>query len=156
MFLTINNLGNGISPLASPVHSFTFDTTWKPLTSSRKSSLKPSLSLTRKDSPSKKKNVRFSDVVSQKFFYPVAQSYHLDSWPSSLRLLSPAHLACLFFVSLLLGIGGCVAYPLSYKGVAFLLWSGSLIVISILCMLATTIIVKRSNAGGFGKILSRV
>merc|ERR1712112_148513 len=114
-----------LTPLASPVTRFTFDSGFKPLT--RPSSLrKPGLN--QSVSPSKsRKHVRLSGVT-QKIFYPVAQLYHLDSWPSYLRLLSPAHLLFLFLISLSTGIGGCIAYPLGCRIVAMMLWLVSFLV----------------------------
>merc|ERR1712179_2634 len=104
-------VGERLTPLASPVTRFTFDDGFRPLTAKPSALNKPGLG-GQNLSPSKnRKHVRFSGI-NQKIFYPVAQLYHLDSWPSYLRLLSPAHLLLLFLVSLSTGIGGCIAYPL--------------------------------------------
>merc|ERR1719186_1358749 len=91
------------------------------------------------ESPSKyKKQVHYKHV-NQRFFHPFAQLYHLNSWPSSLRLLSPAHLIFLFLTSLSMAFGGCLAYPLGFRTVGLLLWLMS----SLLAVLAAAIMVKR-------------
>jgi len=154
LFVTGGGNGGRRTPLASPVTRFTFDDNFRPLT--KPSSLKkPSLE-SKNYSPSKnKKQVRFGQV-SQKIFYPVAQLYHLDSWPSYLRLLSPAHLLCLFIISLSMAMGGCVAYPLGFRTIALLMWLVSFLVVSVLVVLGSAIFVKKGGAGGFGKILTSV
>ena len=85
---------------ASPVTRFTFDDGFRPLTNTKQSALKKPGLGGQNMSPSKnRKHVRFSGInqkVSEtglrpshtelfQIFYPVAQMYHLDSWPSCLR-----------------------------------------------------------------------
>jgi len=153
-FLTTGGFGGRLTPLASPVTRFTFDDNYRPLT--KQSSLrKPSLG-SNNNSPSKnRKHVSFGQA-SSKIFCPLAQLYHLDSWPAYLRLLSPAHLLFLFITSLLMAIGGCVAYPLGSRITASLMWLVSGLLVSVLMVLGITIIVKKGGQGGFGKILTSV
>merc|ERR1712096_110417 len=109
-----------------------------------------------KESPSKyKKQVHYKHA-NQRFFHPFAQLYHLSSWPSSLRLLSPAHLVLLFLASLSMAVGGCLAYPLGFRTVGLLLWLMSFLMVAILAVLAATIMVKKEGKGGFGRILTKV
>eukprot|EP00092_Neocalanus_flemingeri_P005169 GFUD01005558.1.p1 GENE.GFUD01005558.1~~GFUD01005558.1.p1 ORF type:complete len:181 (+),score=24.89 GFUD01005558.1:42-584(+) len=166
LLLTSGGMGLGarLTPLASPVIKFTFDndwTDWRPLT--KPSSLKKKEIGQKKMSPSKYKKVRFNHVkqtktifISSKFFYPVAQLYHLDSWPSYLRLLAPAHLVLLFLCSLSMAIGGCLVYPLGFRTLGLLLWLVSSLIVSVLAVLGAAIMVKRGGTGGLGRILTRV
>eukprot|EP00092_Neocalanus_flemingeri_P005170 GFUD01005559.1.p1 GENE.GFUD01005559.1~~GFUD01005559.1.p1 ORF type:complete len:170 (+),score=40.50 GFUD01005559.1:42-551(+) len=155
LLLTSGGMGLGarLTPLASPVIKFTFDNDWRPLT--KPSSLKKKEIGQKKMSPSKYKKVRFNHI-SQKFFYPVAQLYHLNSWPSYLRLLAPAHLVLLFLCSLSMAIGGCLVYPLGFRTLGLLLWLVSSLIVSVLAVLGAAIMVKRGGTGGLGRILTRV
>merc|ERR1712183_158178 len=134
----------------------TFDDDWRPMTMTKSSPPKKQRIGVQNESPSKyKKEVRFKQV-NQRFFHPFAQLYHLNSWPSSLRLLSPAHLVLLFLASLSMAVGGCLAYPLGFRTVGLLLWLLSSLMLAILAVLAAAIMVKKDGKGGFGRILTRV
>merc|ERR1712183_1044696 len=109
-----------------------------------------------KESPSKyKKQVHYKHV-NQRFFYPVAHLYHLDSWPASLRLLSPAHLVLMFLTSLSMAVGGCIAYPLGFRTLGLLMWLVSSLIVSVLALVGAAIMVKRGGKGGLGRIQTRV
>eukprot|EP00092_Neocalanus_flemingeri_P040835 GFUD01044454.1.p1 GENE.GFUD01044454.1~~GFUD01044454.1.p1 ORF type:complete len:161 (+),score=41.51 GFUD01044454.1:72-554(+) len=154
MFLTSGGVGPRLAtPLASPVIKFTFDDDWRPLTKS--AALEKQKIGETKKSPSKIKKKFLFYHVNQKFFYPIAQMYHLDSWPSYLRLLSPAHLVLLFLSSLSMAVAGCLAYPLGLRTVALVMWLMSFLMVSILAVLGAAIIAKKGGKGGLGRILSR-
>ena len=88
-------------------------------------------------------------------FNPVVQIYDLNTWPSTLRLVSPAHLGTLFLLSLLLAISGCVLFPLGYLGPSMLCLLLSLLILGGLTILAVSIFLQRKG-GRLSRLKIRV
>ena len=125
LFNKRENVGqHAITPSVSPITSFTFDHNWNPLNVQPKSILKKPKLSERSSTRYCTKKIHFSRF-NEIMFYPVNHLYHLDAWPSSLRLLTLAHMVILLVSSLSLSLGGCLAYTLDLRFIAFIMWLSS-------------------------------
>ena len=85
-------------------------------------------------------------VFVLQLFNPVVQIYDLNTWPSSLRLISPAHLVTLFLISLVVAVTGCVLFPLGYLVPSLLCLLLSLLILGGLTILAVSIFLQRKGS----------
>merc|ERR1712112_32327 len=134
----------GLTPLASPVARFTFDKKTPVKTSQAKISLRSS-------SGKKRRRGKGAAAGGNNFFKremlfnPVVQMYDVNTWPSSLRLLSPVHLVAMLMVSLFLAVSGIILYPHGYILSAILSFLISFLIFGSLVILATSIIARKNG-----------
>ena len=76
----------------------------------------------------------------------MVQIYDLNTWPSSLRLISPAHLVSLFLLSLVVAVAACVLFPLGYTTLSLLCLLVSLTILGGLTVLAVSIFLQRKGS----------
>ena len=79
--------------------------------------------------------------------------YDVDTWPSSLRLLSPIHIVILMTLSLILAITGCILFPLGNTLLACLFFLVSIIIVGSLAALGASVMSK--NKGGLNRLKLR-
>ena len=71
--------------------------------------------------------------------------YDVNTWPSSLRLLSPIHLISMLSLSLFLTISGCFLYPHGYVLLAGLSFLFAMVIFCSLIIVATSVIAKKNG-----------
>ena len=180
IFLRPDGFAGGLTPLISPVARFTFDS-WsssgvKPvshnsLPQSARRGTKISL---KRDSSGKKKRVTFEKILRREFvsisvilmsslifaidfqlFNPVVQMYDVNTWPSSLRLLSPIHIVILMVLSLIMAISGLILYPSGHTFLGALCLLTSFVITGGLAALAASVISKNKGAHGLNRLKLR-
>ena len=94
-------------------------------------------------------------VIGFQLFNPVVQMYDVNTWPSSLRLLSPIHIVILMVISLAMAISGLILYPSGYTFIGAMCLLISFVITGGLAALAASVISKNKGAHGLNRLKLR-